>query len=156
MEADAILADSVVSAEGKLYVQGGGWNLLNVVSFPHQQDRIGVALVVRVPYTATNQEHRFKLWIQDEDGNAHVLGDAPPGVETEDGKIRALEGAFNVGRPPLLPPGDEQVVPLAVNLNNVVFTAPGQYSFVLELDQTEVTRLTFRVQQPPGFGPPTG
>lgn len=148
METDALLADSVAVAEGKVYVQGGGWNLINVPAFPFHQDRIGLALIVRVPYTATNQEHRFRLTLQDEDGEVVVLGDAPPGVETEDGKIRAVEGAFNIGRPPLLPPGDEQIVPLALNLNGTTFVRPGRYGFVFEIDGTEVNRLAFRVQQP--------
>jgi hypothetical protein len=148
MDTDALLADSVAVAEGKVYVQGGGWNLINVQAFPFVQDRIGIALIVKVPYTATNQEHRFKLSLQDEDGEVVVLGDAPPGVETEDGKIRGIEGAFNIGRPPLLPPGDEQIIPLALNLNGISFERPGRFAFVFEIDGTEVNRLSFRIQQP--------
>ena len=148
METDALLADSAAVAEGKVYVQGGGWNLINVQSFPFQQARIGIALVVKVPYTATNQVHRFKLSLQDEDGEVVGLGDAPPGIETEDGKIRGIEGVFNIGRPPLLPPGDEQIVPLALNLDGISFEHPGRYSFGFEIDGSEVNRLSFRVQQP--------
>jgi hypothetical protein len=149
METDALLADSVAIAEGKVYIQGGGWNLINVTGFPFRQDRVGLALVVKVPYTATNQEHRFRLTLQDEDGEGVILGDAPPGVETEDGKIRAVEGSFNIGRPPLLPPGDEQMVPLALNLDGTTFDRPGRFGFVFEIDGSEVNRLSFRVQQPP-------
>ena len=46
MEVEVILADSVVAAEGKLYVQGGGWNQVNVNQIPYRLARVGVAIVV--------------------------------------------------------------------------------------------------------------
>src|SRR5512133_183243 len=104
MEIDAFLADSIVSAEGKLYVQGAGWNMIYAGSFPFRHSRIGIGVIIHVPYTATNQTHHLEVHVEDSDGHVLPLGDAPPGVETEDGKISRLGGEFNVGRPPLLPP----------------------------------------------------
>lgn len=57
MEVDAFLADSIVSAEGKLYVQGAGWNKIQATSFPFRHSRIGIGVIIHVPYTATNQVH---------------------------------------------------------------------------------------------------
>jgi hypothetical protein len=67
--------------------------------------------------------------------------------------MRRIEGVFNMGRPPTLVAGDEQVIPLAINLNGLPFEAPGRYTFVVEVDGQEVKRLPFRVQ-PVRFGQP--
>jgi hypothetical protein len=39
-QVDAVLCDSAVTADGKLYIQRGGWNLLGAESFPFRQSRI--------------------------------------------------------------------------------------------------------------------
>jgi hypothetical protein len=147
MEIDAFLADSVVAAEGKLYVQGAGWNIIYVRSFPSRHSRIGVGIIIQVPYTATNQTHKLEVHIEDSDGQIIALGDAPPGIESEDGKIYRLEGEFNVGRPPLLPPGDEQVVPLAINVDGMVFEKPDRLNLVISVNGHKMKRLGVRVQQ---------
>ena len=146
MEVEALLADSVVVAEGKLYVQGAGWNVINVQSLPAAHDRIGIGMIIRIPYTATNQEHRFSLHLEGEDGEELPIGDAPPGLDTPDGKVRKIEGAFNVGRPPTLVAGDDQLVALAINVNGLPFSSAGRYTFVLDVDGVELKRLPFRVQ----------
>src|SRR5512132_2160368 len=108
MEIDAFLADSVVSVEGKLYAQGAAWNVLNTTQIPTRHPRIGIGVIFHVPYTATNQMHRFEVYLLDADDNELPLGDAPSEAEQPEGKIRRLGGQFNVGRPPTLQPGDEQ------------------------------------------------
>lgn len=145
MEIDAFLADSVASVDGKLYVQGGGWNAITTGALPMQHDRIGIGIIIHVPFTATNQTHEFRVQLVDEDGNQLPIGDAPPGSETEDGRIRTIGGQFNVGRPPGLPAGDEQLVAIAININGLPFEKAGQYAFVISIDGSEVTRLVFRV-----------
>jgi hypothetical protein len=147
IEVDAFLADSVVVAEGKIYAQGAGWNVINASRVPTRHDRIGVAFVVRVPYTATNQDHTFELRLEDADGRRLTFGDDPEGQ----GRIEALGSQFNVGRPPTLKPGDEQVVPFAVNINGLPLEKAGNYRFVISIDGDDVKELPFRVsliQQP--------
>jgi hypothetical protein len=146
MQLEAMLADSVASSEGKLYVQGGGWNVINVAKVPIRHPRIGIALIVRVPYTATNQMHKFELYLQDADGNELPLADAPE-AEAPDEKIRRLGGQFNVGRPPTLQPGDEQLIPLAINLDGLTFDRADSHKFVIELDGSPEKELSFRVNQ---------
>jgi Family of unknown function (DUF6941) len=48
-------------------------------------------------------------------------------------------------------PGDAQTIPMAVNLDQLRFDVPGAYSFVIEIDGTEVERLIFRVTLPVGL-----
>jgi hypothetical protein len=103
-----------------------------------------------VPFLETNQQHRFDVRLENEDSGIVPLGDAPPGVEgpgIEDGKMLRLGGEFAVGRPPTIVDGDEQIVPLAVQLNNVLFAVPGLYSVVIAVDSTDAMRLPFRIRQ---------
>jgi hypothetical protein len=139
MEVNALLVDAVDEANGKLYVHGGGWSVWWAETVPAVLPRLGIAAVVAVPYTATNEAHPFSVHLLDEDGTLMALG------ETADGPVHRIQGEFNVGRPPELPPGDEQPVPIAVNLGGIVLPAVGRYSFVIEVDGVEEARLPFRV-----------
>src|ERR1700728_3183656 len=155
MEIDAMLADSATAAEGKLYVQGGGWNSINVLTpFPIRHPRLGIAALIRVPYTATNQTHTFEIRVENSDGKTIPLGEAMPGLPVApsvDGKLHQIGGSFTLGRPPNLAPGDDQIVPLAVNLDGLEFPVPDAYAVVISLDGTEVERLPFRVAPIPGM-----
>jgi hypothetical protein len=143
IEVDAFLADSVVAAEGKLYALGVGWNTITAPQVPFFHDRIGIGVLVRVPYTATNQQHSLVVWLEDADGAKVFLGDAADG----DAKIDEFRIDFNVGRPPTLSPGDEQVVPFAMQINNMSFDRLGSYRFVFAVDGQPLRRLNFRVYQ---------
>jgi hypothetical protein len=52
---------------------------------------------------------------------------------------------INVGRPPHLTPGEDQVLPLALSLRDLTFDQPGLYAVVLRLDGLDVGRSVFRV-----------
>ena len=119
MEVDAIIADSVITAEGKLYVQGGGWDTIGSATFPFRQPRIGIGVPLRIPWNRTNEMHTLSLRIVDQDENKIALGEAPPGSDAPDGKVREIKGQFNLGRPPFLSVGDSQIVPIAMNLDGI-------------------------------------
>jgi uncharacterized protein DUF6941 len=153
MEIDALLADSAITAEGKLYLQGGAWHLINAPGLPLRIPRIGLGIAIRVAWTDTNQVHNFEVRLQDADGHVLALGDAPPDTGPEDGKIRRLGTGFNVGRPPFLQPGDDQLVPLAMNIDGLVFELAGRYEFVLSIDGEDVKHLPMRVVDGSGLGP---
>jgi uncharacterized protein DUF6941 len=154
VEVDAFLADSVAVADGKLYAQGAGWDTIFTAVFPFRQPRIGIAAVLRIPWTATNKMHDFSVKIVDPDEQEIVLGMAPPGAEQSDGKARQLRGQFNLGRPATLNAGDSQVVPIAMNLDGLEFAEPNTYSVVIAVDGTDMRRLPIRVRslvQMPGL-----
>ena len=146
MRVDCFLADSVVSAEGKLYAQGIGWNAIAVAAFPALHDRIGVGAVVHVPYTATNEAHSLEVRIE-QDGRVMTLapgGAVPEGVEPP----TSIRAEFNVGRPPQLAPGAEQRVCFAMNLNALRFDEPGNSEVVVTIDGVDQdNRLVFTLQQ---------
>jgi hypothetical protein len=143
---DAMLCDSAVVSEGKLYVQGGGWNMLGAGAFPFNAPRIALAVVVTVPYDQTNRNHTLEVRLEDEDGGLLSIGPPKigPGLDdvSEPGKIA---GQFNMGRPPFLQPGDTQLMPFAVNVDGQPFASPGAYSFVFSIDGEELERIRFRV-----------
>lgn len=141
IEVTAMLCDSAAAEAGKLYVQGGGWNNITVSGFPAQHPRIGIALVVNVPYTATNRPHALTIELQDEDGKTKAVGPGDTGSDK-------LTAQFNMGRPPQLVEGEAQMLSLAVNLDGLVFDGPGLFSFVISVDDEERSRLTFRVLSP--------
>src|SRR5207244_3465248 len=116
------------SAEGKLYVQGAGWNVINAASIPARHNRIGIGVLIHVPYLATNQSHVLEISLEDADGQSLPIGDAPG---SPDEKLRSMRVDFNIGRPAMIRPGDEQVMPLAVNVDGLVFEREDQYSFVI-------------------------
>src|SRR6266511_2962909 len=125
----AIICDSAASAEGKLYIQGGGWNILMSPVFPFSQPRIGVGAIVSVPYHATNKNHVLELRLEDQDGERLPIG--PTVMSDTDGTTKS---------------------PMAINLDQPVFQSPGAYSFVLTINDEEMERLTFRVLGPASAG----
>lgn len=157
MQITAFLADSVAIESQKIYAQGAGWNVIRSAGFPSRHDRLGIGVIISVPYTATNQPHKMELRLEDEDGQVLVLGDAPPAEgEEQPQKIRRLGANFNVGRPPDLTPGAEQTVPIALNVNNLLLERPGRYRIVIEIDGSEEAVLPFSVLSAPPQVRPTG
>ena len=145
MDVTAFLSDSVVVAEGKLYVQGAGWNVITTKHIPLTYDRIGIGIIVQVPYTETNEVHTLEVALVDADGHQLKLGDRPPDPVTGDTTVHALQAQFNIGRPPTLQPGDEQILPIALNVTGLRFDRADRYTFVVRVDGVEATRLPFRV-----------
>jgi hypothetical protein len=149
MKVNAFLADSAEAVNGKIYALGMGWNAIFQGTFPFTHPRMALAMTIHVPYTATNQTHRVQVHLEDEDGLRLSLGARPP-LPAEAGPVPVdeFDFNFNVGRPPLLPPGDEQVVAVAVTADQLAFPHPGMYTWVIEVDGAELTRLSLRITTP--------
>jgi hypothetical protein len=144
IQVEGFLADSVVTSEGKMYVQGAGWNRISAASFPVVHDRIGIGLLFRFDVSGASQSHRFELRLEDAKGNELPLGDAPPGPQSP-GKITRIGGEFGAG--PGAAGAAEQLVPIAINLNGMAFAAPNAFRFVVSVDGEDVKKLPFRVEQ---------
>lgn len=141
-----ILADHADIVGNKLYVNGGGWNILTVnTGFPAIQ-QCGIAAAFDVPWNETNQRHTVELEIVSGDG----VSLAKAGAQLE------------IGRPPGLPVGQSQRAQLAMNLQ-LQLAAAGTYEIIARIEGQEETRTHFNVipgpmlqmirqQQPP---PPT-
>lgn len=130
-----VVADAVAAVEGKHYIQGGGWDNLFAAHFPATHPALGIAVRLRVPWNDTNRPYQVQLDIIDDDTQASILS-SPPGPPS---------GVINLGRPPLLSPGADQVVCLAFNLYGLQFRQPGSYLAVVRIEGAEAGRSPFSV-----------
>lgn len=132
MEAQMLLCDYAEEMNGKLYVMGGGWNRL-VAETPAS---VALAILVGIPWNATNQPHALRLALVDEDGKPVV----PKGAEDP----LVVEAKVEVGRPPGTKPGSIFNAPLAIRFP-VMFLTAGGYRFDLAIDGTLLVSAPFSV-----------
>ena len=111
-----LLADWAEAINGKLYIQGGGWERRVVA--PGQMAAFSVAASIVIPWNFTNQQHEFTVSIEDEDGS-RVLS--------------SLTGNTTVGRPPDARPGQNFRVAMAVQFAGLQLE-PGDYRVVMSVN----------------------
>ena len=147
MELDALLCDHAEVAEGKLFINGGGIERMDVPAQvpPPYMATFAVAGTVSVPWTSTNTEHALRFRFITEDGNNPELPHGVIGPEGIHGEMR-----FNVGRPPQATSGQEQLVPFAFNFQGLPLMLLGRYLIELSVDGTVLRSLVFQVSQQPG------
>ena len=131
-----MLVDHAEVADGKLFINGGGWNITGPAPTPY-----GIAMHLEVPWDQTNAKHTLLLELLTTDGEAVT-------VTTPDGEEQPVrwETQFEVGRPVGVKPGTPLGIPLAVNFPQAPPVAPGgQYVWTLTIDghADEDWRLTF-------------
>jgi len=125
------LADHAAVESGKVYSSGAFWNRLSFPAFPAVLS-FSVVAVIHVPWHAYHQQHSFEVWFDDADGRRLPAG---------------FGGEFQVGAGPEMKRGEPTIMPLAAQVGNFVFDQPGEYSAVLSVDGTELSRWAFRVTQ---------
>jgi hypothetical protein len=133
IELDGFLADSVTSVQGKLYALGAGWNRIGVAQVPARHDRVGIGLLFRVPAGATAEPRRFELRVVGPEGRELTLGAGP------EGPINRIGGEFTAGG------AEEQIVPIALNLNGLGLPATGGYRVVVSIQGRDAKTLAFTV-----------
>ncbi len=139
----AVLADAAHAMAGKLYVLGGGWDVLRVARFPAIHHTMAIGMRISVPWTETDREIEMAVMLVDEDGTE--LFDRGP-----------VRHKFRVRRPPALPEGSAIGVVRALTLNMIRFPREGSYSYQLTIDGVDVSRIPFRVASVPTPQPPSG
>ncbi len=123
-----ILADAAEAVNGKLYMLGGGWDVLTINRpLPYQQP-FAIAAGLLVPWNATNQRHDVEVEIQTDDGEVAVK----------------MAGQLELGRPPGLPTGHPQRVVLTFS-GFMNIAAPGTFAIVAKIQGQESKRVSFRV-----------
>jgi hypothetical protein len=139
-----ILADAAQVNNGKLYIMGGGWDVLTVnQTFPVTQ-YLGLAASFKIPWSETNQKHEIEVRIVTED----------------EGELAKIAAQLEVGRPAGIPVGTDQRAQFAANLP-ISFEKPGLFAIVTKIEGQESARTTFRVigglrvQMPPPSVEPT-
>lgn len=145
MQIDVMLCDFAEVAGDKLFISGA--NIDRMFFAPGAPApylvNFSAAGIVRVPWTATNQEHTLTFQLKTEDGGVPEL---PEGAEVGPGGIGG-EMRFNVGRPPTIGNGEEQLVPFAFNFQGLPLMKVGRYVLEFALDSNPERNLTFTVQE---------
>ncbi|HEY3195157.1 MAG TPA: hypothetical protein VGK42_07970 [Candidatus Dormibacteraeota bacterium] len=131
-------ADHVDSVGGKLYTNGGFFNMLRFPNYPAIVQTLGIGASLVVPWHAYQQDHHFVVTLHDEDRRALPL---------------RVEGGFRVGADILLRHGDPSIINIAGNVTNVVFERPGHYHLQLHVDDEELARWNLQVVQLPDVFP---
>jgi len=125
-----LLADHSESVNGKLYMVGGGWNVLRLPELPHEWG-FHIALGLDVGWDETNTHHDLLVNVHDPDGNE--LGEG-------------LTANFETGRPPGMPQGQEQRLVMSIAAT-ATFTAAGPHAAVVEVNGEELGRARFYLME---------
>lgn len=134
-------ADHVVREQsGKLYVNGGFFNMLRFPVYPAIVPTLGIAVSLHVPWHAYHQDHHFVITLRDEDRSELPF---------------RIEGAFRIGPDLFLRHGDPSVFNIGETVPNVVFERPGHYALVLTVDGQLATEWPLQVFQLPSGLPST-
>ncbi len=124
-------ADHAAVEGGKVYVNGGFWDLLQFPSYPTQV-AFSLVAVVQVPARAYLEDHRIAIEM----------------VDADEGRLPLrIDGELRVGASPHMNPGDPTLVPMAFALNGLTLERAGDYWFVLSVDGKELKRYRIRALQ---------
>lgn len=127
-----LLCDHAQVANEKLYVLGGGWKQ---VAFADTPFPAALAVLLEIPWTATNEKHALIMKLIDDDGSQVEM----PGI----GPV-LTEAQFEVGRPPGVKPGTALNQPMVFKFDGIALPAGG-YVFELYVDGEVKARTPFRV-----------
>jgi uncharacterized protein DUF6941 len=125
-----LLADHAEAVNGKLYMTGGGWNVLRLPELPHEW-AFHIALGIDIGWHETNATHELLVGIHD-----------PDGIELGEG----LTASFETGRPPGMPTGQEQRLVMSIGAS-ATFTAAGPHAAVVQVDGEELGRARFYLME---------
>ena len=123
-----MLADWAETINGKLYIQGGGWDR-KLVPPKGQPISFGIAAGILVPWHLTNQENRFRLTFETGDGQ----------------ELSRIEGGFNVGRSVKALPGQKFRTPFSARVGLSVPEEEGAYLARMVVNGTITKEVSFYV-----------
>ena len=128
-----IIADSAQVIGNKLYLLGGGWDVLRAKkNFPFIQP-CSIAVSVKVPWNQTNEKHSFEIEIISEDQ-----------ISEEPKSLAKMGGQFEVGRPPGILKGQDQRIQLAAGMG-LSIDSLGIKTVIARIDGMESKRINFNV-----------
>ncbi len=123
-----LLCDAATVREGLLHVLGAGITRLHRTEYPAPM-QVTLASQVVLSSIETEFPHDVTATIQTEDGDMVIQAN----------------GHLEAGPPnPMLEPGESVILPIVMNLSNVMLTKPGGYSIEMSVDGVHQTSVTFR------------
>lgn len=138
MQATLLLANAAEQPNGLLYAMGLGWSVTSAPTPP-----AALVVMLKVPWDQANQSHSFALRLVDADG--HDFNIAPsPGAAAQ---ALAIDGSFEVGRPPGIPRGTALDHNMTFTLvGGIPLTPASSYEWRLTVDGAEVAQCGFYVR----------
>jgi hypothetical protein len=124
-------ADHAVTAQGKLYVNGGFWDQLRFPGYPATLPQVSLVAVVRVPFHRYHADHKMSFALEDADGQPLPA---------------RVDGEFRVGAAPELHFGDPTLMQLAVQIASLEIPSPGAYVFTFAIDGEPMARYSFQAR----------
>lgn len=124
-----VLADAAQVVDGKLYLIGGGWDIIWFNQFPAAHP-FAICMGIRVPWNLTNMPHTMKILIETADGQG--LGE--------------IKGNFEVGKPAGLAQGSSQLINLAFP-STLQAQGIGRFRIRAFIDDAVIDELAFGVVQ---------
>jgi len=130
MRITMLLCDHAVVAEGKLYINGGGWSVRPAAPMP-----MFLALKFDVPWDRAGRPIHIELHLVDEDG--HPVLRRPPaegaGTDTTPRPV-VVAARLEVGRPTGLTPGAPVDAAVAIGIPPFPLPPARRYSWRLLVD----------------------
>jgi Family of unknown function (DUF6941) len=149
VKATGLLCDYAELAGGKLFISGAAINLVGTpIAEPPVRINIALAIMVTIPWNATNQPHRLTVeLVADQAGGSQrvSLSEAlPPNADPADKGL--LIADFNVGRSAVMNPGEDTLMPIALPMLPLMLPQPGSYFFDIKIDGSPMDRVSFRAE----------
>jgi len=134
LQVTMMLCDYAQVADGKLFLNGGGWSLVDSHTPP-----FAIAMIVMVPWDRANAPLDIELLLVDEDGHPVVQG-----IEGASNPVR-VDGRIEVERPAAQPAGVPIDVPMVIGIPPLQLTPYGRFAWQLRIDgqEREDWRLAF-------------
>lgn len=138
----ALLAESVSVADGRLFVHGAGWAHVRVPGLPAQPGRLGIGLLLAVPAERCGDPIDLVVRVEGPDGEPVTMS-----VDPASGAMLSaeFEGTLVAEPPPPGSPLSRQIVPLAFNLDGIRFELVGLHTLVVDVDGMPGTKVAFAV-----------
>jgi hypothetical protein len=140
----ALLADAVAVAESRLYVQGGGWHVVQSAQLPAVLPNLGVGMIIDFAAGELAHRRRFALRIRDAAGRL-----IPLVHENSNDQHSARESEEIAGELPAAPPGAEAAavtLVLAFNVQQVTLDQVTPYELEIAIDEEVRERLPLEVR----------
>jgi hypothetical protein len=137
-EVTALLCDAASAVGGKLYVLGGGWNLLWPPE-PEAPSSMALAIQLNIPWALANRRLNLDARLVTEDGDP---------VQQEFGEVQAT-GVVEAGRPAGIREGTPLVLVFALQFP-LLRLADGGYVWEISVDEQVRARVPFQVEHRSG------
>jgi hypothetical protein len=154
LSAHAMLCEYAEMAGGKLYISGGNLSQVGTRLEPPHPVHFALAVTVKVPWSATNEQHTLVVELVSEgigavgsetDGPKRVPINFRPQTAMPEEHRGTVRIGFNVGRPANLAPGSDALVPVVLPFYRLDLTRLGTYYFAVSVGEDELDRVTFQV-----------